>query len=125
MDKWEDPYIDNKTTKLFAWKKTGIYLIRDKKTKEILYVGMSKSCLYKAMYRHFQKWDDYRFKRIVYHDRNRYQVRIILVNDGWVHYTEVRLIKYIMPRDNNNFYTDVPDAMALRPGTEVEIDSPF
>ena len=39
--------------------KTGVYIIRRKEDKVILYVGYSQSDLIKTAYRHFQKWTDH------------------------------------------------------------------
>jgi len=104
MDKWETPYKNERTTKGFTVKKTGVYLIRSKETKRLLYVGMSKSCLYKAMYRHFQEWNDRRCYRIVYLNRDDYEVRIILVDFSRVDYIERRLIRVLNPQDNRERY---------------------
>jgi hypothetical protein len=37
-------------------KARGVYLIRDKRTKSIVYAGSSKNSLYGTLSRHFQSW---------------------------------------------------------------------
>jgi hypothetical protein len=106
MDKWDAPYRNKHTTKLSWMKKTGLYIIRDKNTKQIVYVGMSRSCLYRGMYRHFQSWNDPRQYRVTYLDRDNYEVRLILVEFEKVEYFERRLIWYLNPRDNLNRYEE-------------------
>lgn len=106
VDKWEVPYKGGRTTKLRWFKHTGVYLIREKITKEIVYVGMSKSCLYKAMYRHFQSWNDNRQHRVTYNNRPGYEVRLICIDKSKTVYYERRLIRYINPRDNTELYED-------------------
>jgi len=104
MDKWESPYTEaGKTNKLFSFKVPGIYLIREKSSKEIIYIGMSKSNAYKALYRHFQVWNDRQY-RVVYQDRDKYEVRVILISYQEAIILERKLIKKYKPRDNREFY---------------------
>lgn len=114
MDKWDVPYIKGKTTKRFAYRKMGVYLIRDRNTKEILYIGMSKSNLAKTLYRHFQSWSNSWQYRVVYRDRIGYEVRVILTDEERVGYVESRLIRYFNPKDNRYKYKE---------GTEETIET--
>jgi hypothetical protein len=101
-DIWELPYKENgKTTKRFSYKKSGIYLIREKESKILVYVGMSKVNTYKALYRHFNKWVDCP-QRNTYLNKNNYEVRIILTEKASI--LERRIIKFFNPRDNNERY---------------------
>lgn len=103
MDTWEKPYLDNKTTKRFTYKKPGIYIIRCLITRKITYVGMSLNCVYKAMYRHFQTWNDTQY-RVTYTNRDSFECRVIILPREKVSQMERRLIRYFNPRDNAEFY---------------------
>ena len=39
-------------------RKTGVYVILEKKSRKVLYVGISNGNLYGTSYRHFQEWND-------------------------------------------------------------------
>lgn len=106
MDTWNKPYNGRLTTKRFAFRKAGIYIIRDTVTKIITYIGMSKVCAYTAMYRHFEQWNDKRQYRVTYQERSQFEVRIIFIDALNVHQYERRLIKYFNPRDNAERYED-------------------
>ena len=54
--------------------KAGAYLIYER--GELAYVGHSKSDLYTAMYRHFQKWRDNTQVRVTY-NRDKCTVRVV------------------------------------------------
>ena len=45
----------NKTTLRHFRLQKGVYFIKE--GPEIVYVGMSQSCVYKALYRHFERWN--------------------------------------------------------------------
>lgn len=129
MDIWNSAYNKDKTTKRFAYRKPGIYFIREKSTKLIVYIGMSKVCVYKACYRHFEEWNDYREKRIVYYNRKNYEIRtIICENPEDAVIFEKRLIIFFKPRDNsiryktyleerlnNNINEEVPEPLETVP----------
>lgn len=115
MDRWELPYIGRFTTKKFARKSPGVYFIRCSVTKRLFYIGMSRSCVYKAMYRHFQNWYDPKGVRVVYSDRGSYEVRVILLKRKLVIKTERRLIRYFCPQDNRDLYG----------GSKNTVDLPF
>lgn len=102
MDKWEKPYKGkNKTTKYMHRGKTGVYVLRCKVTKDILYVGMG-SCVYKAFYRHFHKWKDSESR--VHFNKTNTECRFILTTKEDVHKVEVRLIRYYKPKLNSILY---------------------
>jgi len=106
MDKWEPAYIGNRRTKIFSHKKFGIYLIRKKISREIKYIGMSRFSIYKALYRHFNKWNDVP-QRVVYFNKFDYEVRGIIIPYEDVCRYEQRLIRYFKPCDNHEFYDDI------------------
>lgn len=97
---WVPPYEGTRTTLRHLHKKSGVYLIRNKTTKELLYVGMSKSSIYSALYRHFQDWSMSKQYRVWYMNRCDFEVRCIVVNRSRVGYVEKRLIAYFNPKDN-------------------------
>jgi excinuclease UvrABC nuclease subunit len=108
---WCVPYIGKKSTQR-VYGKSGVYLIRDILSKEVIYVGMSKSNLWKALYRHFQSWDDPLQNRVVYTDRFGYEVKTVILDIDVVYDCERALIKKLTPRDNRIMYV----------GYECEVD---
>lgn len=93
-NKFDKPTLQN------SWKKSGVYLIKE--DDKIVYVGHSKSNLYKTMYRHFQKWDSHQ-TRATYkakgNKRKKYKVRIILTTPKQAERLERVLCKKYNPRD--------------------------
>ena len=87
-----------KTNFRFTDKKAGVYLVKNKDGK-IVYIGMSKSNLYKTMYRHFQSWKDSSQIRIVY-PKHGYTVRVVLTTPKRAYLLERALILKIKPKDN-------------------------
>lgn len=75
--KWCLPYENGRSTKRNCFGKPGIYFVREVETKEVVYIGMSQSNCWKALYRHFQQWSD-RVSRVVYQNRERYEIRVIV-----------------------------------------------
>ena len=91
--------------------KSGVYVIRDRSTSEILYVGESHtSKLYETLTRHFQIWRRYKgFWRGQYaegHDpgityaRNSVEVAARITSPARAIDEEARLIRRLEPRDN-------------------------
>lgn len=78
--------------------KSGVYLIKDAKG-EIVYVGHSKSNLYKTLYRHFQSWDDPTQVRVTY-PKQGYTVRVVLTSVARSKWLETALIDKLQPKDN-------------------------
>lgn len=90
--------------------RTGVYLIRDARTHELLYVGSSSGRLYETLTRHFQTWR--RFKGYwsgqyaeghdpgITYDRARVEVSIRFTGASDVLDEEARLIHRLRPRDN-------------------------
>lgn len=109
LSPWFCPYHKNPKTgkqktslKLYTDSKCGAYMIRSKRTKEILYVGYSASQLYKTLYRHFQNWLDNQ-SRTVYKNPFAYQVMIITnpnCNNAFL--IEQYYLQKHQPRDNAN-----------------------
>lgn len=82
--------------------KTGVYFIFNKKG-ELQYIGYSATCIYKAMYRHFQSWSDRRQQRFTY-PRNSL-VRLILTTPKRAQELEKYLILKMQPPDGLQKYT--------------------
>jgi hypothetical protein len=91
--------------------RSGVYVIRDARTGEILYVGESHTGrLYETLTRHFQEWRRWKgFWRGQYgeghdpgltypRDRVEVAVRVTAPSDAIAH--EARLIRRLAPRDN-------------------------
>jgi hypothetical protein len=90
--------------------KSGVYVIRDADTHEILYVGSSSTRLYDTMTRHFQRWRRYKgFWKGQYgeghdpgltYDRGSVEVAVRLTSPSAALDVEMRLIAKLAPRDN-------------------------
>lgn len=105
-------------------KSCGVYAIRDKSSKKVLYVGSSKSRLYDTITRHFQSWR--RSKRFwkdytgphdpgMTYDRSRCEVAVIVTDCGDHLDEEARQIQRLHPRDN----------LVMAPNGEELEDAPF
>ena len=107
---WFSPYLKRKNAKGKMVRKTtlpfitkaqcGVYIIRSKRSKKILYVGYSGSQLYKTLYRHFQDWRKSSQYRAEYRNPDQYEVMVILtrscINAGNL---EQFYINKLEPRD--------------------------
>ena len=104
---WKDPYKKDKgkisTNFRNTFEKSGVYIIKDKKTNKILYVGGSSNNLYRTMYRHFQSWTD-KQKRATY-SKFGTKVKVILCSPQKAHSLEIQLTKKLKPRDIDYKYT--------------------
>jgi hypothetical protein len=88
-------------------KQSGVYVIRDKRTHEVIYVGEShKGQLYSTITRHFQSW--FSWGR---HEYNRKSVEIAVrtMPPSAAYQHQVKLIRSLKPRDNEmHNYDDTP-----------------
>lgn len=100
--KWKPPYDKAGKTNFPDRKKSGVYLIKQKDSGVIVYVGFSGSDLYKTMYRHFQKWDHPSQPVVTYvnKDRNNYLVRVVYCTPKQAAALEELLIVKYKPTDN-------------------------
>lgn len=90
--------------------KAGVYVIRDRESREILYVGSSASRLYDTLTRHFQVWRRWKsFWKGQYsegHDpgltynRDSVEVAVRVTSPSDSLDEEMRLIRRLAPRDN-------------------------
>jgi len=103
------PYSTGKTGKrkanISTEKKAGAYVIRSKKTKEVIYIGFSGSDLYKTILRHFETWNDKHQQRYVYQPGS-YDIMIIYAPAKDAALLEKKLINQLEPRDNRQKYID-------------------
>ena len=100
------PYNKNGSTKFPDRKRAGVYLIKSDSSSEIVYVGSSESDLYKAMYHHFNTWNDKQMERATY-DRNRVTVRVVYCTPAQAITLERALIRKHQPRDNSQKYENL------------------
>jgi hypothetical protein len=101
--KFLPPYTDNgKTTfRALTWQRPGVYIIKE--NGKIVYIGHSRTNLYKTLYRHFQQWDHPAQKVTTYAGRmnsNTYTVRVILTTAARAPQLEGYLVNKYEPRDN-------------------------
>jgi hypothetical protein len=89
---------------------SGVYVIRDRQTHEVVYVGSSSGRLYDTVTRHLQQWRRYKgFWRGQYgqghdpgltYDRDSVEVAIRVTSPSKCLDDEMRLIARLRPRDN-------------------------
>lgn len=98
----------------------GVYVIRDKKTGEPLYVGASSGRLYDTITRHLQRWTRWKswwrgqyaesdHDPGVTYDRARVEVAARVLPADEALDEEARLIRTLKPRDNVNLVGDRAD----------------
>ena len=103
----------------FARGKSGVYLIKDKETNNIVYIGYSATQLDDTITRHFREWKDKRQVRVMYRDRSRYTVRIVFTTPAKALQLESALIIKYRPKDN----PDKLEKYTLNPSLAKAIDS--
>jgi hypothetical protein len=110
----QTPYNNNGSTNFrYTYGKSGCYIIY-KKDKPV-YVGISKTNVYKAMYSHFQSWHDKTQERITYKSKamKLFLCRVILCSPMQAVRLEKMLILKYKPKDNPekylNFTAEKPD----------------
>ena len=102
--KWFRPYKKGKTVLPSKYyKKAGVYIIRSKQTKKLIYVGYSANNIKRTLYRHFQNWNDRQQDRFVY-DKNKYELKIYRTGSKTAARLEKYLIDKLKPRDNKLKY---------------------
>lgn len=79
----------------------GVYIIRERDTDEIVYVGESHSDrLYGTLTRHFQAWTNAHDTAGVTYTRDEVDVGVIIVPGHHAAYLQNELICTLLPRDN-------------------------
>ena len=127
--KFKPAYISERQCGI-KWDKTvkrkGVYFIKE--NGRLVYIGMSQSCIYKALYRHFQRWNTYQ-KVVTYKDLlsiNEYEVAVFMTDEHDIPSLEKDLIIINNPRDNSlkyEAYTRDIDYGSIKRYTYV--DNPF
>jgi predicted GIY-YIG superfamily endonuclease len=102
VTRFYSPYIGSKT-RFPARKRPGVYIIKE--SDKIVYVGYSSVDVYKALYRHYQVWNDTTQERQTF-DRSTTKVRLIYTTANRARLLEAALINKYMP-DNNSNYTNL------------------
>jgi hypothetical protein len=128
FSKWFEPYQGTRTTLSSQTKANrGIYFIKSKRSKKIIYVGSSETQLYKTIYRHFQIWNDNR-PRITY-GKNGYLIKVILTTSNKYDLIEQFYINKLKPRDCMNKYEKLKMDFKSMPQVEKQMqrieESPF
>lgn len=111
-------------------KKSGVYLIKENGI--LVYVGMSRSNLQEALYRHFQDWSrSWRQRRVFYKNElseHNYEVACITTDAGAAHPLEKCYILEYNPRDNHMRYeeyrsqVDIKISESIHEGIYVNAD---
>lgn len=107
MDKWETPYNGLRCSKTKFAKKYGVYFVRDKHTRELLYIGKSQYCLYKGLYIHFYRRADDEWRVCFDKEDTSIEARMIVTEKEKAHLYEKRLIQYFKPKLNTITYKTV------------------
>lgn len=128
VSKWFNPYYyknksDHTTLLRFSHKKSGLYFIRSKTTKKIIYIGYSSNHLYYTLYRHFEQWT-MKFQEPVTFSRKTVQVRVLFCDKHHISRLEQYFIKKYKPVKNKLLYED-SNSMQLSNIPKLEQDLPF
>jgi hypothetical protein len=109
--KFVKPYIINKYGQKYttfpARSKSGVYMIKE--AGIIVYIGHSRTDVYKTMYRHFQQWTHREQEVTTYagQDIDNFTVRVIYCTPKQAEAAEKYLIKRYKPRDNKYKYDSI------------------
>lgn len=111
-----DPYEQGRTSwpRFVTDEKKGVYIIRDKRSGQIIYIGQSTSNIYKTLYRHFQNWDDPTQYRVTYPKQGKEVAVFIVKNAREVLELERYLIIKYQPKDNEIKYLAYQEQEAER-----------
>lgn len=94
------PYTREGRTSFPARNQPGAYLIHDQRG-HIVYVGMGAEDVYKALYRHFQTWNDKTRERVTF--PRSFTVRVVYTKTpAWARKLERALILKHRPSGNPN-----------------------
>ena len=94
------PYATNGSSNLRKFNnRSGVYIIKEENSGELLYIGYSATNIYKTAIRHFQSWEDRTQVRTTF-PKNGYSIRIILCTPDRAAILEAALIKKYSPADN-------------------------
>lgn len=102
---WPPYQANGNTTFPQTQQKSGVYIIKE--SGKIVYIGFSRTNLYRTMYRHFQKWNHAGQDVVTYHSkltRHAYTCRVVLCTPTQAQRLERALILKYNPRDNREKY---------------------
>lgn len=100
--RWKAPYNNQGKTNFPDRERPGVYLIKEKASGKIVYIGYSGNNLYRTMYRHFQQWNHSDQPVISYANKGpeNYLCRVIYCTAKQAVTLEELLILKYEPRDN-------------------------
>ena len=99
--KYFRPYQKSGKTNLAKFQgKSGVYIIKAPGSEKLLYVGHSKTDIYKTVTRHFQSWNDRSQIRVTYSQKSDLLIRIVLTTPNQAPILERALIVKHKPKDN-------------------------
>ena len=100
--RWKEPYKNDGRTNFPDRERPGVYLIKEKASGKIVYVGYSGNNLYRTMYRHFQQWTHSDQPVITYANKGpgNYLCRVIYCTPKQAVTLEELLILKHEPSDN-------------------------
>ena len=87
--------------------KSGVYVIRNSRSKQILYVGRSYTGrLKKTLIRHFQRWKGLNAGVVYRRGEVEVSVKVMPKRSGTIERVEQRYIAGLRPRDNETGWPD-------------------
>jgi len=100
--RWKEPYNKAGKTNFPERERPGVYLIKNKTSGKIVYVGYSANNLYRTMYRHFQQWNHSEQPIVTYQAKGpeNYLCRVIYCTAKQAVTLEEMLILKYKPEDN-------------------------
>ena len=100
--RWKEPYNKTGKTNFPERERPGVYLIKEKASGKIVYVGYSSNNLYRTMYRHFQAWNHSEQPIVTYQAKGpeNYLCRVIYCTAKQAVTLEELLILKHQPEDN-------------------------
>lgn len=109
-------------------KAAGVYIIKE--NDKVVYIGMSRSCVVEALYRHFYEWNDKRGQhvRVTYFDKMRrknYEVIIMITCKEDAPKLERSLIVSFSPRDNKEKFEGMKEEVNSHSGWQAVTDVEF
>jgi len=100
--RYKEPYNRKGKTNFPDRERPGVYVIKEKDSGKIVYVGYSANNLYRTMYRHFQQWNHSEQPVISYANKGpqNYLCRVIYCTAKQAVTLEEMLILKYKPEDN-------------------------
>ncbi|MDD5006525.1 MAG: hypothetical protein PHS93_10315 [Candidatus Omnitrophica bacterium] len=129
VSKWFNPYYKQKgtdrcTLTRISRRVSGLYFIRSRRTKKIIYIGYSLGRLYYTMYRHFEQWTT-KYHEPVTFSRDSVQVRVLFCEKHHVERLEHHFIRKYKPAYNRMQYDTEFIETKVTGAPKLEEDIPF